>query len=170
MGCLVDIAGQKFGRVTAVRHDGFFDKKRQALWLCLCDCGTLFEAAGCVLRNGNTQSCGCLHRERAATLNFKHGHTADRQLSPTFVSWQAMLQRCSDLNSSRYRFYGAKGVQVCERWKTFTNFLADMGERPTAGHVLSRRDDAGNYEPGNVAWKLQAVNLKEMHERRSRSH
>jgi hypothetical protein len=62
-----------------------------------------------------------------------------------------MIQRCCDHGHDNYRLYGARGVQVCDRWKSFENFLADMGERPV-GMTIDRKDSAGNYEPGNCGW------------------
>lgn len=64
-----------------------------------------------------------------------------------------MLTRCTNVNNPTYKWYGAKGVTVCERWKQFPNFLADMGERPSLLHSLDRYPDkTGNYEPGNCRW------------------
>lgn len=72
----------------------------------------------------------------------------------TYGSWAAMKRRCMAINSSDYRRYGGRGITVCDRWKTFVNFLADMGERPL-GKSLDRIDNTGNYEPGNCKWSTQ---------------
>ena len=82
-----------------------------------------------------------------------HGYATRGALSPTYRSWQAMVQRCTDPKADRKGVYIKRGISVCDRWRKFENFLADMGERPTVGHSLDRwpnRD--GNYEPGNVRW------------------
>ena len=71
-----------------------------------------------------------------------------------------MYDRCFLKSSSSYKNYGAKGITVCDRWRCFKWFLEDMGERPD-GHVLSRFEDKGNYEPGNVSWKLLEENSSE---------
>lgn len=81
----------------------------------------------------------------------RHGHARDGQVSPTWRSWQSMMNRCERPHQPQYADYGAKGVRVCERWKTFDNFLADMGHRPS-GKTLDRIDNAKGYEPGNVRW------------------
>ena len=65
-----------------------------------------------------------------------------------------MIARCTDPKSTRYRFYGAKGVQIYERWLKFENFLADMGERPE-GHTISRIDHDEDYCPENCEWALE---------------
>lgn len=71
--------------------------------------------------------------------------------SPTYNTWQSMLQRCYYSKNISYKYYGARGITVCERWRVFENFLADMGERPE-GTTIDRDDVNGHYEPGNCRW------------------
>lgn len=79
-----------------------------------------------------------------------HGHTVGG-FSPTYYSWASMLTRCTNPNSSGWKNYGARGITVCDRWRSFDNFLADMGDRPV-GLTLDRKDNDGNYEPANCRW------------------
>lgn len=85
---------------------------------------------------------------------FKHGHAAPSHVSPTYRTWQGMKNRCSNPKDPYWHIYGGKGITVCQRWATFENFLADMGERP-AGKSLDRINGNGNYEPGNCRWATQ---------------
>lgn len=91
-------------------------------------------------------------RPHNLTLNlgkrFKHGMCGTR----TRQSWVSMKRRCYNKNAHNYKWYGGRGIKVCDRWKdSFLNFLEDMGERPP-GMTLDRKDPGGDYEPGNCRW------------------
>lgn len=70
---------------------------------------------------------------------------------PTYRSWQNMICRCHNPNSTRYEWYGAKGVKVCDRWRKYDLFLEDMGERPY-GTTIDRLNNDEGYYPGNCKW------------------
>jgi hypothetical protein len=91
----------------------------------------------------------CLNRQPIGGQQH-HGH-ATGGISPTYRTWASMLNRCNCPTSSGYPKYGAKGTRVCERWLSFENFLADMGERPE-GMSIDRKDNEKGYEPGNCRW------------------
>lgn len=71
---------------------------------------------------------------------------------PEYSAWASMLTRCNNPRRPQYQSYGGRGISVCERWSKFENFLADVGQRPSASHSLDRINNDGNYEPGNVRW------------------
>lgn len=128
-------------------------------WTCLCECGTVTIVTAPALKGAKTRSCGCLAREasrRTGFANRRHGNARGvAQSTRTYNSWFHMIQRCTDPRSEHWRYWGARGIAVCERWRTFENFLADMGERPP-DRTLDRINNDGNYEPGNVRWATAA--------------
>ena len=74
----------------------------------------------------------------------------------TYETWKAMRERCANPNNCNYKYYGGKGVKVCERWDSFLSFLQDMGERPKK-MTIDRLDSNKNYEPQNCRWASQAT-------------
>jgi hypothetical protein len=157
-----DLTDRKYGRLTVL---GFvkFDSSHHSFWLCECSCGNRSVVNKSALQDGRTRSCGCLYREsciRNGKANRTHGqssHGGKVQAMPTYRSWQAKINRCTNSNNPEWRCYGGANppVLVCERWRDFRNFLADMGERPE-GTTLGRYLDTGDYEPGNCTWQTRA--------------
>lgn len=152
----VNLIGRQYGKLKVIFY---IDKTKsgQHRWLCLCECGKTNIVPGGALNAGRVRSCGCL----LGTTKY-HGHAAGGIISPTYTSWYAMLQRCSNPRNSHYESYGGRGIEVCERWKYFPHFLADMGERPL-GTTLDRINVNGNYELSNCRWadeKTQRANRR----------
>ena len=141
--------GLKFGRLTVVDDLG---NSRVA---CLCDCGLSVFVRCQSLRTGNTQSCGCLKIERAqqnlpAPIR-THGEAQRGKHTREYRIWIDMKSRCFNPLNKHWNDYGGRGITICDRWMDFSNFLADMGRRPS-GLSIDRINNDGNYEPNNCRW------------------
>jgi len=145
--------GDKFGMLTIIASAESLDKRNKTAWLCRCECGVEKVFRQSNLRMG-TRSCGCVRRATFFKYNTTHGQSG----SITYGSWLAMKQRCCNPNHKKYPSYGGRGIKICGRWlKSFENFFADMGTRPTANHTIDRINPDGNYEPDNCRWLLQSA-------------
>lgn len=126
-------------------------------YVCNCDCGKVLWVSESDLNRKRITSCGCLKIDNARINGklapTKHGHTTHRNgCSKTYEVWKNMIARCEYPNHISYKYYGAKGITVCERWHDFQNFLNDMGEALN-DHVLDRINPFGDYEPDNCRWR-----------------
>jgi hypothetical protein len=169
--------GQRFGRLRVLGQAA-----KQHYFRCVCDCGGSAIVRADHLRTGHTRSCGCLgveagkkygvingHAHKRATYNpgwFKKGHPSGARLThgqsrgagtKTYNCWLRMLSRCYHSTSDRYKYYGARGVRVCDRWNparggSYENFLADMGEVPF-GLTLGRILDGMLYSKETAEWQ-----------------
>lgn len=160
MGRLIDLTGQRFGRLTVIcRCD---DNKSElkchtTLWICKCDCGKTKIEKSSALREGRVVSCGCYIREITIDRNIrnsKHGQCDTR----LYRVWNGMLRRCECKSAGSYKNYGAIGITVCKEWHDYTNF-AEWARKsgydesaPYGQCTIDRINVFGNYEPSNCRW------------------
>lgn len=92
----------------------------------------------------------------------RHGHKRNGKATATYKAWCSMIQRCTYPHKDGFELYGGRGITVCERWRDFVLFLADMGERPSNTTLDRFPNSDGNYEPGNCRWAtvIQQANNK----------
>ncbi len=139
--------GEIFGKLTVIGMaptDG--DGQRVT---CLCECGKQKVMRLGNLVSGTSRSCGCGQGKKAR-------NPKALKYQPEYGCWSGMLNRCRYPRNASWKYYGARGITVCERWKDFAAFLQDVGRRPSPKHSLDRINSNGNYEPGNVRWATQS--------------
>jgi hypothetical protein len=164
---VIDLVGKKFGNLLVLSITKRRFSNGGVIWKCQCDCGNIKEIGAYSLKSGHTKSCGCLrydefHLKQSAKKATTHGMCFTR---PHNI-WRGMLQRCINKNLPCYRYYGGRGIKVCDRWQSFKNFWEDMKEKYKDNLTINRINNDGNYEPSNCSWvtmKEQARNKRTNH-------
>lgn len=144
---LIDLTGNVYGRLTVISFSHKLE--RDILWNCRCECGKETKVRSGNLKNGHTKSCGCLGLKAAQT----HGECANGNLTKEYRAFRHMIERCYKPKTKQYHNYGGRGIKVCDRWlNSYSDFLNDVGRAPTQTHSIDRKNNDGNYEPGNCRW------------------
>jgi len=157
----LDLTGQRFGKIVALKVVRIHLPRQLAIWRFRCQCGRTFETQPYNVVSGHTKSCGCWQKEHPARMT--HGETRHGKTTPEHGIWKAMHARCRNPHVKGFENYGGRGIRVCQRWRKFANFLADMGRRPGKHLSLDRMNNDGNYTPKNCRWatrKQQIANRR----------
>ena len=146
---VVDHTGRKYGSLTVLGHAR--QEGGVSFWRVRCECGRECEKRACNLAKLQGCSRGCPTR----CQHFLK--------SPLYTTWVGVKNRCENPNTRNWRWYGGRGIYVCERWATsFANFLEDMGPSHRKGLQLDRRDNDGPYSPENCQWVTREENHRKM--------
>lgn len=153
---VTDMTGRRFGALMVTEFAGRFDRGGRPYWRCRCDCGEELDVVALAL--SRKPHCDrCKRRHKTNQVRERRHRSMREQLRS---SWSAMMYRCYSGNAkSSFRWYGARGIAVCDRWHSFENFAVDMSPRPP-GMSLDRIDANGDYSPDNCRWATQAQQVR----------
>lgn len=164
MPVALDLHGMTFDRMIVVGRAGP-DARGAIRWRCQCECGTVKDIRGADLKRGFVRSCGCWNSETTAARNATHLQSHTR----LYRIWQSMRDRTGNPRNSRFKYYGARGISVCDEWQSFetfrdwataTNYRDPLPGEPRKSHLtIDRIEVDGNYEPDNCRWVVQRVQV-----------
>lgn len=143
--------GDVVGRWTVVAEAE--RRNSQRCWACRCSCGKESVIRENAIQRGESQSCGCLRREKHIERIRDHGLSETAE----YKVWSHLISRCTNPKDKSYKDYGGRGISVSPSWlSSFTSFLRDVGPRPTSKHSLDRTNNNGNYDSENAHWILRS--------------
>lgn len=175
-----DLTNQSFGRLIVLKYQE--SRNWRAYWYCKCQCGQYKVCSGHDLVGGKILSCGCLMKEVAAK-NAKGMHLKSSQnvrdpriwkngkKHPLWYILAGMKSRCYTPTCRQYRWYGAKGIKICDEWKDSLPSFIEWAESEgwEKGLTIDRVDVNKDYTPENCRFITRSENVRravvERHER-----
>lgn len=157
MPCLIDLKGQRFGRLFVRCRSPA--KAVRVKWECLCDCGKNVNVEGQHLRGGLTTSCGCLQKEITSSMCKTHGLSNTR----IYSIWTGMRARCNSALNKTYCYYGGRGISICSEWENPEKFYVwAVSHGYDENLEIDRLDNDKGYSPDNCRWVPHSENMQNL--------
>lgn len=147
----IDLTGQIFGKWKLITRLPLNAKKKR-YYVCQCVCGVTKEIEQSTLTRGASKSCGCSYTNHP----IKHGFSKRGNKLSEYSVWQAMKDRCNNINNKNFHRYGGRGITYDPTWQYFENFIKDMGFKPTKSHSIERINNDLGYSKNNCKWATPA--------------
>lgn len=148
----INLTGQTYGRLIIIHEHPkriVIGGHKVTQWVCQCKCGNIVVVPTRYLREGRTQSCGCMY-------------TSVNNMSDTrpYRIWYGMKARCKTKTNTRYKYYGGRGISYDRRWEDFNCFWEDMKEGYSDSLTLDRKDNNKGYYKENCRWVTQTTQVR----------
>lgn len=160
----MDITGHTSGKLM-VLAEARKDNHSHVFWFCKCACGSIVTVSSSNIMSGHSTSCGCLRNALNKSRRLVHGHRVLSGRTKEYRAYLGAINRCRNPNNKAYKFYGGRGIKFL--FKSFREFLKDIGICPNKALSVDRKNNNRHYEPGNVRWATAAQQANNRRKRRS---